>query len=56
MKDTLLRSIPWDVWVAAAMAVAVALVAVFDPVPAFFIFACLVLCVYIATKAFGSER
>jgi hypothetical protein len=33
----MLRSIPWDVWAAAAIAVAVALVAIFDPAPAIFL-------------------
>ena len=49
----MLRSIPWDVWVAAAIAVAVALVAFFDVGPAIFIFLFLGLCAYIAIQTFG---
>ena len=52
----MLRSIPWDVWVAAAIAAAVALVAFFDLGPAIFIFLFLGLCAYIAVQTFGNER
>ena len=52
----MLRSIPWDVWVAAAIAAVVALAAFFDLSPAIFIFIFLGLCAYIAVEAFGSER
>ena len=52
----MLRSIPWAVWVAAAIAAAVALVAFFDVVPAIFIFLFLGLCAYIAVQTFGNER
>jgi hypothetical protein len=40
----MLRSVPWDVWAAEAIAVAVALVAIFDPAPAVFIAIYLGLC------------
>jgi hypothetical protein len=53
---TMLRSIPWDVWVAAAIAAVVALAAFFDLSPAIFIFIFLGLCAYIAVQTFGSER
>ena len=52
----MLRSIPWDVWVSAALAVAVAVAAFFDPAPAIFIVIYLGLCAYIAVQTFGSER
>lgn len=38
----ILKSVPWDVWVAIALAVGVGLTAIFDPEPA------VVLAVYIA--------
>ena len=53
---TMLRSIPWDVWVAAAIAAVVALAAFFDLSPAIFIFIFLGLCAYIAIETFASER
>ncbi|HEX3338732.1 MAG TPA: hypothetical protein VHT68_06100 [Pseudolabrys sp.] len=52
----MLKSIPWDVWLAAAMAVAVALAALFDWGPAIVIAIYLGLCAYIAVQTFGSER
>jgi hypothetical protein len=52
----MLRSVPWAVWVAAAIAAAVALAAFFGPGPGIFIFICLGLCAYIAIKSLGSER
>ena len=52
----MLRSIPWDVWVAVAIAAAIGLAAFFDPGPAIFIFIYLGLCAYIAFQTFGSER
>jgi uncharacterized membrane protein len=51
----MLRSIPWDVWAAAAIAVLVGLAAIFDPAPAIFIAIYLGLCAYIAAQTFGSE-
>ena len=52
----MLRSIPWDVWVAAAIAAVVALVVFFDVGPAIFIFLFLGLCAYIAVQTFGNEH
>ncbi len=52
----MLRSIPWDVWVATAIAAVVTLAAFFDLSPAIFIFIFLGLCAYIAVETFGSER
>jgi ABC-type transport system involved in cytochrome bd biosynthesis fused ATPase/permease subunit len=52
----MLRSIPWDVWIAATLAVVVAIVAFFDPGPAVFIALYLGLCAYIAAQTFGNER
>ncbi|HEX3338066.1 MAG TPA: hypothetical protein VHT68_02695 [Pseudolabrys sp.] len=51
----MLKSIPWDVWAAAAIAVAVVLVAIFDPTPAIFIVIVLGLCAYIAVQTFGGD-
>ncbi len=56
VRGTMFRSVPWDVWAAAALAVAVALAAVLDPGPAIFIAIYLGLCAYIAVQTFGSER
>jgi hypothetical protein len=55
-RGTMLRSIPWDVWAGAAIAVAVALVTIFEPAPGVFIVIYLGLCAYIAAQTFGSER
>jgi hypothetical protein len=52
----MLKPIPWDVWVAAALAVAVALATFFDPGPAMFLAIYLGLCAYIAVQTFGNER
>ena len=52
---TMLRSIPWDVYAAGAIAGAVALGAIFDPAPAIFIVIYLGLCAYIAVQTFSSE-
>jgi hypothetical protein len=52
----MLKLIPWDVWIAAAIAGAVALAAFFDPGPAIFIFVYLGFCAYVAIQTFGSER
>jgi hypothetical protein len=53
---TTLRTIPWDVWLAAVMAVAVAIVTFSDSAPAIFTIIYLGLCAYIAVQTFGSER
>ena len=52
----MLGSIPWDVWVAGAIAALVALAAFFDLGPGIFIFIFLALCAYIAVQTFDSER
>jgi hypothetical protein len=44
-----------DVWAATALAVAIALVAIFDPTPAIFVGACLALCAYMVAKIFDGE-
>lgn len=51
----MLRSIPLDVWAAAALAVAIALAAIFDPIPAIFVAACLAAFAYVAVEAFGGK-
>jgi len=52
----MLKSIPWDVWSAAGLAVVVVLAAFFDAGPEIFIFIFLGLCVYVAVQTFGSKR
>ena len=54
-RGTMLRSIPWDVWAAAAIAVVVGIAAIFDPTSAIFIVIFLGLCAYIAAQTFGSD-
>lgn len=51
----MLRLIPWDVWIAAAVAVLVCLVAILDLAPAIFIAVYLALCAYIVVETFGDE-
>ena len=55
-RGTILKSIPWDVWSAAGLAVVVVLAAFFDAGPEIFIFIFLGLCVYVAVQTFGSKR
>ena len=52
----MLKLLPWDVWAAGALAVAVVLAAIFDPAPAIFLIACLVLCAYIVVKTFSRSK
>jgi len=54
MRGTVLRSIPWDVWVAAAIAVVLSLVAIFDLTPAILIVVYL-LCAYVVAETIGKE-
>ena len=49
----MLKSVPWDVWIATLLALAVGLVAFFDWGPAVFIAIYLALCAYIAIQTFG---
>jgi hypothetical protein len=51
----MLKSIPWDVWVAAAIAAAIALGAFFQLGLTIFIIY-LGLCAYVAVQTFGSGR
>ncbi len=51
----MLRSIPWDVWVAAALAVAVALVAVFETAAGAFMVMYGLLLAYIAVQIISDE-
>jgi hypothetical protein len=53
-RGTMLKSIPWDVWVAAAMAAAIALAAFFQFGLAIFIIIYLGLFAYVAVQTFGS--
>ncbi|HEY7228990.1 MAG TPA: hypothetical protein VH558_01330 [Pseudolabrys sp.] len=51
----MLRLIPWDVWIAAALAVGVTLAAIFDPAPVIFIAVYLGLCAYIILETVSGE-
>jgi hypothetical protein len=55
-RGTMLKSIPWDVWVAAAIAAAIALAAFFQLGLTIFIIIYLGLCAYVAVQTFGSGR
>jgi hypothetical protein len=44
------KAIPWDVWLAATVAVVAALAMIFEPAPAIFIVVYLCLCAYIVVK------
>ena len=46
-RGTMLKSIPWHVWAAAAVAVAAVFVTAFDPSPLLFIAVFFALCAYI---------
>jgi hypothetical protein len=52
----MLKMLPWDIWAAAALAAGVVLVAIFDPAPAIFIVACVVLCAYIGFETFCRSK
>ncbi|MGC2334694.1 MAG: hypothetical protein WA625_02735 [Pseudolabrys sp.] len=49
------RLVPSDVWAAVALAVAIALVASFDPITAIFVGACFALFVYVVVETFGGK-
>jgi hypothetical protein len=51
----MLKAIPWDVWLAAALAVTAALAAILDIGPAIFVVAYLLLCGYIVFRVIGSK-
>ena len=51
----MLRLIPLDVWAATALAVAVTLVAIFDPIPAIFVGVSLGVLAYVVVEAFGGN-
>ncbi len=51
----MIRVIPLDVWAAVALAVAVLLAWVFDPIPAIFAGVFLGVCAYVAVQAFGGK-
>jgi hypothetical protein len=52
----MLKSIPWDVWVAAVIATAIALAAFFHLGLAIFVIIYLGLCAYVAVQTFGRGR
>jgi hypothetical protein len=49
------KLIPWDVWVAGAMAAAIALFAIFDPAPAIFTGAGLAFVAYMVVEILDGE-
>jgi len=56
-RGIVLKSIPWDVWGAAALAVATVLAMIFEPAPAAFIVAYIFLCAYVVVETIsGSQR
>jgi hypothetical protein len=55
MRGAMLKSIPWDVWIAIAIVVVDILAAVFEMAPALFIATYVALCGYIVVKTFGDE-
>ena len=52
----MLKTIPWDVWCAAALAVAVVLVPIFELMPAVFIVVYVCLCAHIGVQVVGDEH
>jgi hypothetical protein len=51
----MLKSIPWDVWVAATVAAVVALLALFDPGPAMLVVIYLFLCAYVVVSVIDDK-
>ena len=51
----MVKLIPWDIWVAAALAIAVALAGVFGPAPVAFIMIFLGLCAYVVVQTIKGE-
>ena len=51
----MLRSVPWDVWAAGALAVAVLVAAIFEPWPVVLVAIYLALCAYIVFATFTSK-
>ena len=51
----MVKLIPWDIWVAAALALAVALAGIFGPAPGAFIVIFLGLCVYVVVQTTKGE-
>jgi hypothetical protein len=51
----MIKFIPWDIWAAVVLAVAVSLAAIFDPAPAVFIVIYLGLCAYIIVETVNGE-
>jgi hypothetical protein len=49
------RAIPWDVWVAAALAAAAMFAAIFEPARAIFIVIYVLLCAYIIVQIVRNE-
>ena len=51
----MIRVIPWDVWAAAALALAVALAGIFGPTPAAFIVIFFGLCAYVVVQTINGK-
>lgn len=54
-EGAMVKLIPWDIWVAAALAIAVALAGVFGPAPVAFIVIFLGLCAYVVVQTVKNE-
>jgi|RhiMethySRZTD1v2_1073278.scaffolds.fasta_scaffold658577_2 hypothetical protein len=53
----MIKLITWDIWIAAALALAVALAGIFDPVPVIFVAIFLGLCAYVVVETiYGNPR
>jgi hypothetical protein len=50
------KSIPWDIWAAAAIAGTIALAMMFEPGHAFFIAGYVVMCAYIIVETFSGAQ
>ncbi len=44
-----------DIWAAVALAIAILLVTIFDPIPAMFVGVCLGVFVYVVAESFGEK-
>ncbi len=51
----MLKSIPWDVWIAIAIVIVDVLAAIFEVAPALFVATYVALCGYIIIETFGDE-
>ena len=52
----MLKSIPWDVWAAAALALAAVLAMIFEPAPAALIVVYIFLCAYVIVETINGAQ